>query len=139
MAQLTDHERDRVLHFLGYPAWAQLAASIQLGFPMASQPLFLVYNAIVRLTDGGSESVRRDLCECEAIEAQLRDARGRFKARSVGNMELNPMEAAMLRKELGFWSKRLADDLGVVSNPYSQMEWQGGVGGGGGVFGKVTG
>lgn len=135
---LTDQERDRVLHFLGYPAWAQLAASIQLGFPMASQPLFLVYNAIIRLTDGGSDSVRRDLCECEAIESQLRDARSRFKATSLGELTLNAAEPAMLRKELAFWTKRLADDLGVNVNPYSQMSFQGGVGGGG-VFGKVSG
>lgn len=138
MTTLSDSERDRVLHFLGYPAWAQLAASIQLGFPMASQPLFLVYNAILRLTSGGTESVRRDLCECEAIEAQLRDARSRFRAASIGEITLNAAEPAMLRRELSFWTKRLADDLGVVANPYSQMSWEGGVSGGG-VFGKVSG
>lgn len=133
---LTDHERDRVLHFLGYPAWAQLAASIQLGFPMASQPLFLVYNAILRITPGGTESVRRDLCQCEAIEAQMADARSRMKATAIGEMTLNPQETRMLRGELQFWTKRLADDLGVVVNPYSQMAF---TGMGGGIGAKVSG
>jgi len=135
---LTDSERDRVLHFLGYPSWSKLAASVQLGYPMASQPLFLVYDAIVRITAGGTESVRRDLCECESIEAQLRDARSRFKATSLGEITMNAQEPAMLRKELTYWTRRLADDLGVVANPYSQIEWNGGISGGG-AFGRVSG
>jgi hypothetical protein len=129
MATFTDSERDRILHFLGYPKWTALAQSIQLGYPMASQPLFLVYDAFVRIDSGGVENALRDLCQCESIENQLADARSRFKATSVGNINLNAKETAMLRDELKFWTKRLADDLGVVVNPYSQMAWQGMQGG----------
>jgi hypothetical protein len=129
MATFTEQDKDRVLHFLGYPNWIALSQSIMLGYPAASQPLFLVYDAFMRISQGGAESVLVDLCECESIEAQLRDARTRFKARTVGNIDLNMAETSMLRDELKYWTKRLADDLGVVVNPYSQMAWQGMQGG----------
>jgi len=126
MAQtFSEVERDRILHFLGYPEWKALAQSIQLGYPMASQPLFLVYDAFLRIGAGGVASALRDLCQCEACESQIGDARSRMKAEAVGNIRLRANEADALRRELQFWTKRLADDLGVVVNPYSQMSWQG--------------
>lgn len=132
----TDDEKARIKHFLSYPDWSRLSNSIQLGFPAGSQPLFLVEQAFQRLTDGGEESARRDLCECESIERQLSEARRRFKATKLGDLQVNPKETEMLRKELTFWVLRLASDLGVVSNPYSAFEYMGG--GGGGINARVV-
>lgn len=126
---ITNHEKARVLHHLGYPSWSSLAASIQLGFPAGSQPLFLVEQAFQRLLPGGEEAVREDLCQCEDTERQLGDARSRFKASELGDLKLNPREAQMLRGELQYWRAKLADDLGVVRNPYSQSAYQGDPGG----------
>jgi len=126
----TDREKSRIKHFLSYPDWVSLAASIQLGFPAGSQPLYLVEDAFQRLTDGGEESVRLDLCECEDIERQMRSARGRMKSTQLGNLKLNAQETRMLRQELTYWSLRLASDLGVVANPYAAMEYNDGLGGG---------
>lgn len=50
-------------------------------------------------------------------------------------MTLNAGELGDLRELIGYWTKRLADGLGVVPNPYSQMEFAGG----GGVNAKVQG
>lgn len=130
----TDDEKTRVLHFLGYPDWQSLASSIQLGYPASTQPLFLVRDSFDRLSPAGENSVRRDLCECEAIEGQLSDARSRMRATQIGEMKLNAQETAQLRGELQFWVKRLADDLGVFVNPYSQMDY---LGMGGGINAKV--
>lgn len=120
----TEMEKSRIKRFLSYPDWVALAASIQLGFPAASQPLFLVESAFNKLTPEGEASVREDLCQCESCEKQLIDARSRFKAIRIGEIELNLNETKLLRKELLWWVTRLADDLGVVSNPYSQLMWQ---------------
>lgn len=125
----TVHEQARILHFLSYPKFSSLSQSIQLGYPAASQPLFLVEDAFKRLTAEGEATVRQDLCECESIEAQLREARTRMKATKLGELEVNAEEANMLRRELAFWSARLSSDLGVVSNPYSSFEYQGQSGG----------
>lgn len=135
--ELTEDQKDRILHYLGYASWATLAQSIQLGYPTASQPLFLVYDAFMRITPGGIASVLRDLCQCEACEAQIGDARSRMKVESVGNITMRGNEADALRRELSYWTKRLADDLGVNVNPYSQMAWTGGMGGG--INAKVSG
>lgn len=125
----TDQEKARIKHHLGYPDWTGLSASIQLGFPAGSQPLFLVEQAFNRLTPGGEESTRCDLCNCEEIESQLADARSRFKATQLGELKLNAMEPAALRGELVYWRQKLADDLGVVQNPYSQSAYEGMPGG----------
>ncbi len=116
----TADQKARIKHFLSYPDWVALAQSIVLGFPAASEPLFLVEDAFRRLTPGGGQSTLINLAECECIEVQLRDARTRFRARRVGNVELNPDEPDMLRRELAYWTIRLADDLGVIPDPYSQ-------------------
>lgn len=118
-------EQSRIKRYLSYPDWVALAASIQLGYPAASQPLFLVEDAFRRLTPDGESSVRADLCECESVERQISEARGRLKAVRLGDLELNPNEMKLLRREMLWWVTRLADDLGVVSNPYSQMIYQG--------------
>ncbi len=125
----TDQEKAQVLHHLGYPSWTNLAASIQLGFPAGSQPLFLVEQAFNRLLPGGEEQVRLDLCNCIDIESQMGDARSRFKAQALGELKLNAMEPQMLRTELVYWRQKLADDLGVVQNPYSQSVFEGMPGG----------
>jgi hypothetical protein len=125
----TVREKARIKHYLAYPDWVSLAASIQLGFPAGSQPLFLVEDAFNRLTPEGEESVRIDLCECEAIDLQLRDARSRFKTTQVGTVKINGQETNLLRRELTYWSLRLASDLGVVSNPYAASEYGGNAGG----------
>lgn len=115
-------EQARVLHFLSYPKFSSLSQSIQLGYPAASQPLFLVEDSFRRLTAEGENTVRKDLCECESIERQLSEARGRFKATQLGDLKLNSSEPDLLRRELRFWCDRLASDLGVWENPYSAFE-----------------
>ena len=125
----TAQEQARILHHLGYPSWVSLSNGIQLGFPAGAQPLFLVEQSFLRLTAGGEDSVREDLCNCEDAEGQLGTARSRMKATQLGELHLNPREAAMLRGELQYWRAKLADDLGVVRNPYSQSAYQGDPGG----------
>lgn len=124
-----DHEKARIKSFLRYPDWVAQAASIQLGFPAGSQPLFLLEDAFNRLTPEGEASVRRDLCELESIDAQLSSARSRFKASALGELKLRADETAALRTESDYWRQRLADDLGVVLNPYSTTAYEGMPGG----------
>ncbi len=126
----SDDEKARIRHFLSYPSWSSTAQSIQLGYPAASQPAFLLEDAFHRLTPGGVSTVKRDLCECEAIEKQMSEARGRLKATEVGGVKMNAAEREQLRRELVFWASRLASDLGVVTNPYSQFEHTGAGAGG---------
>ncbi len=136
----TDHEKGRILHFLGYPSWSSLAQSIQLGYPAASQPLFLVEDAFNRMTAEGEFSIKKDLQECECTEAQISEARARLRAATVGKIKLNQEEIGALRDELEWWSARLASDLGVAHNPYSDSSYKGLTNtGGSGLNAKVIG
>ena len=135
----TAREKARIKHFLSYPDWVSLAQAIQLGYPAASQPLFLVEDAFQRMTPDAEETIRQDLCECEDTERQISEARGRMKATQIGNLKTNPRETRQLRGELQYWAIRLADDLGVVSDPFSQAFHQGLVGAGGGRNAAVIG
>src|SRR5262245_35605300 len=120
----TEHEKTRIRHFLSYPSFSSLSQSIQLGYPAASQPLFLLEDAFKRITPDWQTTDRQDLCECESIERQLSASRTRFKASQVGTVKVNGDEPDQLRRELKFWSARLASDMGVNPNPYSQFEYQ---------------
>lgn len=126
----SDEEKARIKHHLSYPDWQQLSNSIQLGFPSGAQPLFLVEQAFQRLSPGGEDAVRRDLCECEDIEKQMSEARRRMKASRLGNLHINHDETAMLRGELNYWVLKMASDLGVVTNPYAVAEYDNIRGGG---------
>ncbi len=128
--EFSDHEKARIKHFASYPDWTSLSNSIQLGFPAGSQPLYLIEQSFDRLTDGGKDSVRRDLCECESIEKQLSGARKRMTALELGKLKMNPNESMQLRRELLFWTLRLVSDLGVITNPYAAFEALGGGGDG---------
>ena len=128
-APFTAEEETEILRFLGYPDWQSLASSIQLGFPSTGQPLFLVRDSLKRISPTARAAVRNYLCELQSIEAQLRSGRERLRAKRLDRLELNPHELPQLRAEFTYWRRRLADDLGVVPNPYSQLEYMGMPGG----------
>lgn len=138
-SEFTEDERDAILRLLGYPNWADLAQSIQLGYPAASQPLFLVFDSLHRVRPPTRARIRLDVCRALEVEAQIADSRTRRKATTAGGVELNAEELADLLDLLRFWTTRIADALGVVPNPYSQGEFRGLGGGlGGGLNGRVV-
>lgn len=130
-APFNEDEKDGILRLLGYPNWASLAQSIQLGFPAASQPLFLVFDSFTRIRPESRARVRTDLCRALDVECQIAESRTRRKTNKVETLELNQNEMADLINLLKFWVTRIADALGVVANPYSQMQYVGYPGGGG--------
>lgn len=130
----TSEEEAKCRYYLSYPDWISLAQSFQLGYPANAQPLFLLNESFKRIRPESEYTVRRALCELDSIECQMSAARQRLQATALGELKLNPMELSALRKELLYWTARLADALGVVANPYSQMIFNaisqmGGVGG----------
>lgn len=135
-SEFSEDEKDAVLRFLGYPNWASLAQSIQLGMPAASQPLFLVFDAFRRIRPPARARVRLDLCRALEVEEQIASSGNRLKSSKVGTVTLNANELTQLKELLTYWTTRIADGLGVIPNPYSQMQFNGG---GGGINAPVTG
>jgi len=125
MAALTDIEQSKILRFLGYPDWSNLAIAWGLDFPTGVEPQYYVRDAFGRLTDEALELVRNDLRECEEIERQLSDARCRLKASKVGDITMNIDEIPYLRGELDHWKRQLADDFGSIINPFRTGQFGG--------------
>ena len=64
--------------------------------------------------------VRRDILELDCIESQLSKARSRLSVKSVDNIHFRgPEELDTLEDQYSYWSKDLADILGVPINPFS--------------------
>lgn len=122
---LTQQEQARIRDYLGYLNVSS-AASIQLGFPRASQPLFLVQAAMDRVLPEAEDIVRKHLTELDKLESEVSGARRRLKATSVGEITLNAQELNALKKEQRYWAVRLADSLGVPLNAYSERWSSGG-------------
>lgn len=117
---LTIEEQAKILRYLGYANWENLAQSFQLGFPALSQPEFLVRQAFLLISEESLNLVRQDLQQLECIEAQRIDARKRFKALKLGDLQINTEEIDLLEAEDKRWKNQLADDLGVYTNPFSR-------------------
>jgi hypothetical protein len=133
----TDEEKTEILRFLRYPDWVSLAQSVQLGYPAASEPMYLVVDAFKRMTPTAEGKIRRDICELNAIECQLSQSRTRMVVTGVNGVKFNPSEPKQLLDLMTYWERRLADDLGVAPNPFSQGEYRG-AGGAGGINAKVS-
>jgi hypothetical protein len=117
----TDEETTDIMRFLGYPDWTALSQSIQLGYPSASQPMFLAYDSMVRISPQSRAVARENLCQLKSIEGQLGTARSRMKTTRVGEVSMNANEARQLREEYVFWQRKLADLLGVFLNPHASL------------------
>jgi hypothetical protein len=135
--KLSEADRERVRYHLGYLN-VEVAASVALGFPSTSQPFFLVEKAMDRLYPEAVGRVLRILAELDCIEDQMSAARTRLPAQQLGELKLRNTneertEEDLLDASYQRWAKRLADQLGVPINPFSERFRSGayGVAGGG--------
>jgi len=119
IANLTEPEKVRVRFHLGYLTQLS-AASIQLGIPRASQPQFLVEQAMNQITDESIGLVRRMLDILDSTENRMVEAQERYAAEKLGEITLRADEIDALEREHTRWAKRLADILGVPLNAYSE-------------------
>lgn len=124
MAGLTEIDRARVRHHLGY-LQTEPVSSIQLGVPSASQALFLVEKQMDRLVPAAVPMILRYLSILDSIELQMVDGLKRLKAVRLGELQLrnsneDQTEQDLLEREYVRWAKRLADDLGAPLNPFSE-------------------
>lgn len=119
---LTDEEKQAVRRYLGYLG-VGTAASIQLGIPAASHPLFIVESAMNRLLPAAEPDVRECLTELKCIDTQIKEARRRrLKVSQVGDIKFRGGEELdLLYDEYDNWVARLADILAAPINPYSEL------------------
>lgn len=127
IAVLSEQEKARIRYHLGYLNITP-AAAIQLGFPAASQTQFLVESAMNKIPDTAIGQIRQKVAILDGVEAKLVESQDRLAASSLGELTIREGEPDLLDKEYYRWACRLADDLGVPLNIYSERFRNGGGG-----------
>lgn len=121
-------EKARVRRALGYVN-ATHGSVLSFGVPIANDFLFVVEDRMDQLIEPeGLELVREDLGRVEATRDQIFEAQERLAAKKIDGIETNPDELKALFDQLKWWSRQLAEGLGVPAHVYS---WAGGAGPGG--------
>lgn len=123
---LTEPQRARIGYHLGYPGITQ-ATALALGVPAASHTRFILESALGRLLPDWEPLVLRALEQCECIDAQLVDCRRqRIQVTTVDTITLRGRdELEDLEDQYDLWTDKLADLLGCVKNPFSQLHARG--------------
>lgn len=124
-ATLTEEEKNRVRYHLGIPMTSP-AASIILGFPASAQPAFLVEHALELIPDTAISVIRTVLAKCDSTDSGVFESQERLVAKAVDEVDLNPDEAVLRRREYRYWVQKLADCLGVPYNAYAAAFQSGG-------------
>lgn len=125
-AILDEHEKVRVRHHTGY-LLTNPVTTIQLGFPRAAQPQFLLETAMNSIPVEAIGQIRKYLDILDRVEGLLVEAQERLAANRLGEIDLREDEPGQLEREYARWAKRLADDLGIPLNPYSERFRAGGM------------
>lgn len=123
--RLNEQDRARVRYFMGYPN-VDPHQAIQLGFPAATQAMFLVEQAMENLLPEAVERVLKIVSALEKMENQELDALCRLKAQQLGDMKLRndnneKTEGDMVRGEAEAWKKKLASALGAPLNMHQSQ------------------
>ncbi len=132
MARIEEQDRERVRYHLGYLN-VDPVSSVQLGFPSASQAQFLVERAMDRVIPAAVGRIIRILNELDDIELQMSAGRKNLKVQQIETLKLRndneePNEIDLLEREYLRWGQRLANQLGVPLNVYSERYAGGGEG-----------
>jgi hypothetical protein len=118
-ASLSDAEKFSILRHLGYPVTAAVA-SINLGFPAFTQPMWIVTQAMGLIPEAAISLVRLLVARCDETEKKMYEAQERLVAKRTDGVELNNDECDQLEREYWRWGYRLAELLGVPVYCYAR-------------------
>lgn len=93
---------------------------LALGVPSAGHPMFLLERQMDKVLPEAEPKIRSILCECDAVEGQLKQARGRLGVEISANTRFRPREELDDLMDLyDYWTDSLADELAAQKNVYS--------------------
>jgi len=128
---LTETEKHSIEYHLGWVQDEQVLA--MNGNLVEHQIVSLLRANINNCTETKVYRVREALCECQKIQDQLKDVRGKFGAVRIGDITFDAEKAVqLLDAEYLRWTRKLADMFGGHENLYSRERQQ--LGGGTGMM-----
>jgi hypothetical protein len=125
MSGFTDHEKSRIRLHLGYPNVTAIA-TFQLGLPAAIEPLFILESAMNLIIPGAEDTVRNIIAMCDKIEAQMIDDLELLAVDAVDEIKVRSDEQEKLVQRYIYWTNALAQQFGVMRNPYDKRFINGG-------------
>jgi hypothetical protein len=123
---LTDEEKARIRYHFGYPQ-TNPVASIQLGVPRASQPMFLLEGQLERIPPSAIGIIRDLVTKCDYTEQQIFEGQEYVPASSVGEVDIDDKFINKLQTSYRYWVQRLADTIGAPLNPFAAAFQAGGM------------
>ncbi len=119
MTILTDEEKVRVRHHLGYLN-VQEAQTFNYGIPAGVQTQFSIESAMDKILPQSAGLVREHLCILDGIERQAIGAYELVETSEVGDIKIDPEMHRKLFGTHGYmrWRASLANLFGVMPNPY---------------------
>jgi len=122
---LTEQDKEAVRYHLGFFN-VDPSASITLGFPAGTEPMFLVERAMNRISSQYAISrIKKILVHLEFLEESMMGATQRLQALQVDEIKIRNSrdevtEQDELEHEYNRWAHRLAESMGVPLNPMSR-------------------
>lgn len=119
---LTDEERAKVRHHLGYLN-VSAVASFNLGVPAALQTTFMIEGAFDKILPVAENMVRQLICRLEAIETQVYEGSDLADILETATVKINPDRLKVLADYYRIAQQSLANLFGVIPNPFDLRSW----------------
>lgn len=119
MSVLSEHEKVKVRHHLGYLN-VQQVATFALGAPQAVETQFIIEGAMNKVLMTALPELRRHLALLDQIEEQMIGDLELLAVQSIGDITVNLEEQAKLTRVYDRWVDSLANLLGVTRNPFDK-------------------
>lgn len=118
---LTDEQKVKVRHHLGYPNIAEVA-TFALGVPAQVETAFIIERCMNKLLPPSRPELERLLAICDQCEQQMVDDLELLAVESVGEITVNQDEQRKLVARYDYWVDSLANFLGVDRNPFDKRK-----------------
>lgn len=117
-AVFSQEEQGRFLLHLGYSV-VNVGSFLSMGVLALTENMFVAVNALQHVPQSRVGIVRDLLSKLDALYLKIFGATDFLYAEQVDQIKPNLEITNALRGEYDFWSRKLADSLGVYQNPYS--------------------
>lgn len=117
-AVFSQEEQGRVLHHLGY-SLVDVGSFLAFGTLALTENMFVAVNALQHVPLSRAGIVRDLLSKLDSLYIKIFGATDFLYAEQVDQIKPNLNITDALRREYEYWSKRMADSLGVDQNSYS--------------------
>ena len=123
MAVLTEQEKVRIRHHLGYLN-VQEASTFVLGTPSSVETQFIIEGAFNRVLESAVPLLRDLLGKLNATEEQMFCGQENMALLKIGEITMNSTgedrEQKELRRSYEYWKRSMANILGVMVNPFDK-------------------